>query len=177
MLFRSQQLDPLSPTAGSFIASAYLMARRFDEAFEEAKKTVELDPNNPFSREILAMSYGAKGNHTVAIAELEKIKPMLPTAEVIGGLGMEYALAGRRDDALKILTELKQMAQQQYISPFSVALVYVGLGDKDQAFAYLEKAREDQSEWMGWLQSCAMLDSLHADPRFADLVRRVGLGQ
>ena len=177
VLRRVQQLDPLSPTAGSFIASAYLMARRNDEAFEEAKKTVELDPNNPFSRELLASSYGAKGNHTVAIAELEKIKPMLPTAEVTGMLGMEYALAGRRDDALKMLAELKQMAQQQYVSPFSVALVYVGLGDKDQVFADLEKAREDQCEWMGWLQSTAILDPLRDDPRFADLVRRVGPSQ
>ncbi len=177
VLRRVQQLDPLSPIAGSFIASTYLMARRNDEAFREAQKALELDPNNPFSRELLAMAYGAKGNHAAAIVELEKVKPMLPTSQVVGALGLEYALAGRREDALKVLTELQQMAQQQYVSPFDVALVQVGLGDKDQAFAALEKAREDQSEWMGWLQSFAPLDSLRTDPRFADLVRRVGLSR
>lgn len=174
ILRRVQQLDPLSPIAGSFIVFNYLTARRFDEAFKEAQKSLELDPNNPFSRELLGMAYGAKGNHAAAIAELEKVKPMMPTSQVVGALGLEYALAGRREDALKTLTELKQMAQQQYVSPFDVALVYVGLGDKDQAFAYLEKAREDQSEFMGWLQTFAPLDPLRSDPRFQDLLRRTG---
>ena len=108
---------------------------------------------------------------------MEKIKPLLPTSQVVGILGMEYALADRRADALKTLAELNQMARQQYVSPFDVALVYIGLGDKDQAFAWLEKAREDQSEWLGWLNSDARLDSLRADPRFAELQRRVGLVQ
>lgn len=174
VLRRVQELDPLSPVAGSFIASAYLMAHRFDEALQESERTVALDPNNPFSREMLGMAYGAKGNHLMAIAELEKIKPVLPTAEVLGELGFEYALAGRRNEASKILAELKAMSQHQYVSPFSVAVVYVGLLDKDQAFVWLEKAREDQSEWMGWLQYPAFLDPIRDDPRFTELVRRVG---
>jgi tetratricopeptide (TPR) repeat protein len=174
VLRRIQQLDPLSATAGSFIASTYLMARRIDEALREAQRTVELDPNNPFSRQLLALSYSAKGVHTTAILELEKIKPLLPTSQVLGALGMEYALAGRRDEALKILAELKQMARQQYVSPFDVALVHVGLGDKDQAFAWLEKALADQSEWMGWINTDLRLDALRSDLRFTELVKRTG---
>ena len=175
VLRRVQQLDPLSPAAGSFMASIYMMARRFDEAVNTAQQALDLDPNNPFARELLGMAYGAKGNHAAAIAELEKVKLMMPISQVVGALGREYALAGRRDDALKTLSELQQMAQQQYVSPFDVAMVYVGLGDKDHAFAYLEKAREDQAEFMGWLQSFAPLDPLRSDPRFAELVRRVEL--
>jgi DNA-binding winged helix-turn-helix (wHTH) protein/TolB-like protein/cytochrome c-type biogenesis protein CcmH/NrfG len=175
VLRRVQQLDPLSPTAGSFIASTYMMARRFDEAVNAAQQALDLDPNNPFSREMLGLAYGTKGNYAAAIAELEKVKPLMPISQVVGALGWEYAMVGRRAEALKMLLELQQMAQQQYVSPFDVAMVYVGLGDKDQAFAYLEKAREDQCEWMGWLQYFAPLDSLRSDPRFADLARRVGL--
>jgi TolB-like protein/predicted Zn-dependent protease len=177
ILRRVQQLDPLSPIAGSFIASTYLMARRNDEALREAQQALALDPNNPFSREIVAAAYGAKGNHVQAIAEWEKVKPQLPVSSVMGPLGMEYALVGRHDDALKTLTELNQMAKQRYVSPFDIALVYTGLGDKDQAFAWLEKAREDQSEWMGWIGADARLDSLRTDPRFAELVKRVRLVQ
>jgi TolB-like protein/Tfp pilus assembly protein PilF len=177
ILRRVQQLDPLSPTAGSFIASTYWMARRNDEALREAQKAIELDPNNPFSREMLGVAYGAKGNHIEAIAELEKVRPMLPTSQVVGILGMEYALAGRRDDALRTLAELNQMARQQYVSPFDIALVYTALSDKDQAFEWLEKAREDQSEWMGWIGTDARLDSLRSDPRFAELLKRTGLTQ
>ena len=175
VLRRVQQLDPLSQTAGSFIASTYLMARRTDEALMEARKALELDPNDPLSRDILAMVYAAKGNHAEAIAELEKVRQQLPTSMVRGELGMEYALAGRRADALRTLAELKQMAREQYVSPFDVALVYTGLGDRDQAFAWLERARDDQSEWIGWINSDARLDPLRGDPRFADLLRCVGL--
>lgn len=175
VLRRVQQLDPLSQAAGCFIASTYLMARRNDEAFVEAQKALELDPNNPFARDLLGMVFAAKGNHAIAIAELEKVKQQIPTSMVAGQLGMEYALAGRRGDALKTLAELNQMARQQYTSPFDVALVYVGLSDKDQAFVWLEKAREDQAEWMGWISADARLDSLRSDPRFAELLKRTGL--
>jgi tetratricopeptide (TPR) repeat protein len=176
-LRRVQQLDPLSPAAGAFIASCYLMARRNDEALKEARQTLELDPNNPLSRMLLAMSYGAKGNHAGAIEELEKIKPLLPVSQTAGLLGLEYALAGRRDDAFKVLAEMNQMSKQQYVSPFDIALIYVGLGDKDQAFTWLEKAREDQSEWIGTIRWDARLDSLRADPRFGQLLKHVGAVQ
>jgi len=177
VLRRVQQLDPLSQAAGSFIASTYLMACRNDEAFMEAQKALELDPNNPFARDLLGMAYAAKGNHTAAIAELEKVKQQVPTSMVLGQLGMEYGLAGKKDNALKALAELNQLAKQQYASPFDVALVYVGLSDKDQAFAWLEKAREDQAEWIGWINSDARLNSLRSDPRFAELLHRVSLAR
>lgn len=173
-LRRVQQLDPLSPTAGSFIVWAYLIARRNDEALREAKKTLEIEPQNPFSRLMLALAESALGKRAEAIAELEKLKPMMPTSQLMGALGREYALAGRRDDALKALGELNQMAKQQYISPFDLALIYTALGDKDQAFAYLEKAREDQSEWLGLLDRDARLDSLRTDARLVGLLRHVG---
>jgi DNA-binding winged helix-turn-helix (wHTH) protein/TolB-like protein/predicted Zn-dependent protease len=177
VLRRIQQLDPLSPVAGSFISSTYLMARRNDEALRAAQQALDLDPNNPFSRSLLAASYSALGRHAEAISVLEKLKPELPTSQLLGALGLEYALAGRRDDALETIADIHQLTKQQYVSPFDVALVYTGLGDKDQAFTWLEKAREDQSEWMGWLSSDARFDSLRSDPRFADLLRRLGLAQ
>lgn len=172
ILRRVQQLDPLSPTAGAFIASSYLMARRNDEAEREARKALELDSNDPLSRVLLAMAYSAKGAHAEAIAELEKVKSTVPTSMLAGLLGLEYAWSYRRDDAQRMLAELNQMARRQYVSPFDVALVYVGLGDKDQAFVWLEKAREDQSEWIGTIKWDARLDSLRADPRFEDLLKR-----
>ena len=177
LLRRVQKLDPLSPITGSFIASIYLMARRPDEALDEAQKTLALDPNNPFSHLILASVYGAKENHTEAIAILETLKPQLPTSQTLGILGLEYARARRPGDALKVIAEMKQLAKHQYISPFDIGLIYTGLGDKDQAFEWLEKARLDQSEWIGWIGSDARLDSLRSDPRFDELLRRVGLVQ
>lgn len=177
VLRRVQQLDPLSPTAGSFIGVAYWMTRRYDAGLREVQQALTLDPNNPFSRVAFAQVYLAQGNALAAITEYEKVKPQMPTTQVLGELGMAYARAGRRVEALKLLSELQQRAPAQYVSPFYVALVHTGLGDKEQAFAALEKALADQSEFMGWLNLDARFDSLRDDPRFAELLRRVGLAQ
>lgn len=175
VLRQAQELDPLSPVIGQFIISHYYYNRQFDEALIEAQKTLQLDPNDPMSRGYLAFVYSAKGNHAEAIAILEDLKQKLPISQMLGQLGMEYALTGRRNDALKIIAMMNELSKQQYVSPYDLAVVYTALGDKDQAFAWLEKAREDQSEWMGWLRFDARFDSLRSDPRFADLQRRLGL--
>lgn len=175
VLRQAQELDPLSPVIGQFIISHYYYNRQFDEALIEAQKTLQLDPNDPMSRGYLAFVYSAKGNHAEAIAILEDLKQKLPISQMLGQLGMEYALMGRRNDALKIIAMMNELSKQQYVSPYDLAVVYTALGDKDQAFARLEKAREDQSEWMGWLRFDARFDSLRSDPRFADLQRRLGL--
>jgi len=92
-------------------------------------------------------------------------------------LGRAYALAGQRDKAQKALDELREMSKQRYVSPYLIAVVYAGLGDKDQAFAWLEKAYQDRSFFLIWLNVEPRFDSLRDDSRFADVVRRVGLPQ
>ncbi len=92
-------------------------------------------------------------------------------------MGRAYALAGQRDKAQKALDELREMSKQRYVSPYLIAVVYAGLGDKDQAFAWLEKAYQDRSFFLIWLNVEPRFDSLRDDSRFADVVRRVGLPQ
>lgn len=175
VLRRVQQLDPLSPMPGMLITGLYFIARQPDEALREAQKVVELDPHNPISRFYLAVNRGATSSPAQVIAELEELKPQLPTPELLVALGYFYALAGRHDKARKMIAELNQLATEQYVSPFGLALIYTGLGDKDQAFAYLERAREDQSDWVHALKVDPRMDSLRSDPRFNDLVRRAKL--
>jgi tetratricopeptide (TPR) repeat protein len=93
----------------------------------------------------------------------------------IATLGHAYAVAGKRDEALKILDELQRPAAQKYVSPFFVALIYAGLGEKDQAFAWLEKAYQERHPYMILIKVEPVFQSLHSDPRFADLTRRIGL--
>jgi Flp pilus assembly protein TadD len=95
----------------------------------------------------------------------------------VGGLGYVYAASGRRDEAQQVLDELKELAKRRYVSPFSVAGIYARLGDKDAAFEWLEKAYGDGAYGILFLKSAPEWDGLRSDPRFDDLVRRVGLPQ
>ncbi len=92
-----------------------------------------------------------------------------------GALAHAYAVAGKKGQATKLLNELKDLAKQRYVPAFHIATICAGLGDKEQAFAWLEKAYEEHSGWLIFLKIDPRLESLHSDPRFADLVRRIGL--
>ena len=103
--------------------------------------------------------------------ELEK-----DNGEIWSGLGHAYAISGKRAEAQKVLDHLKELSAHNYVAPYNVAVVYVGLGEKDQAFAWLNRAYADRSYYMAvYLTTDARLDSIRHDPRFADLLRRVGL--
>jgi len=97
------------------------------------------------------------------------------SAEVLSLIGYTYAVSGRLTEARKILEELLASSRERYISPYHVAMVYAGLGEQDKTFDWLEKAYEDREGRMTILKSVPEFDSLHSDPRYADMVRRVGL--
>jgi hypothetical protein len=92
-----------------------------------------------------------------------------------GALGHAYAVSGQKDRAQNAVAELKQLSKQRYVAPFEIATIYVGLGEKDQTFEWLEKAYLDHSPWLIWLNVDPRFDSLHGDPQYQDLRRRMGL--
>jgi Flp pilus assembly protein TadD len=98
-------------------------------------------------------------------------------SNALAGLGHAYAMSGKKAEARAVLAELKQRSQQEYVPADSIALVYTGLGEKDEAFTWLEKAYEDHAFKMAWLKVEPQWDSLRSDPRFADLLRRMRLTQ
>ena len=131
---------------------------------------------------------GSIGNHSCrwtrrltspgrwAIARLEKAAAVSPaSAAMQSALAHAYAVGGKRSEPKRILGQLLVMRQQRYVSPYEIAVIYVGLGEKDQAFRWLERAYQEHSSWLSYLNVESRLDPLHSDPRFAALVRRVGL--
>jgi tetratricopeptide (TPR) repeat protein len=156
----------------------YLYSRDYDRAVEQLLMTIELEPNFVTSYLYLGFAYEQKGMNDAAIAEFNKAvarssegrRPVMEAA-----LGHAYAVAGKRAEARRVLDGLKVAAQRRYISPYSIAVIYLGLGDKEHAFAWLNRACEDRDNWLIYLKVEPRLDPLRSDARFADLVRRIGL--
>jgi TolB-like protein/Tfp pilus assembly protein PilF len=172
------QVDPLSSGTNFGVASALVFDRRWDEAIVHLRKSIELDPNYWFHHSYLGRAYEQKGMMPEAIAEF-KLAFALDNqqSENWAGLAHAYAVSGRKDEAQKMLNDLTRKASEKnYVSPYSVAVIYAGLEDKDKSFLWLERAYSERSYYLPvYLTTDARLDWLHSDPRFKDLVRRIGL--
>jgi serine/threonine-protein kinase len=174
---RALELDPLSVPANAFVGLIYMKARQYDHAIEASRKAVDLDPNNPFAHWILARSLDARNELPESLAESEK------AASLSGGNQMyatqlTYAQA-RIGDVLKArqaVEKLVELSRKKYVSPHDIAVIYIGLGEKDSAFEWLEKAYRERNARLIEL-SDPVYDSLRSDPRFLDLVQRLGLPQ
>jgi len=170
---RAQELDPLSLLINGEVGMAYYFARQYDRAIEEDKKAAELDPNNSFARIGLTRSYIQIRKYEEAIATASKPEP--DDSYLLASLGEAYARSGKTAEAQKVIDKLNELTKQRYVPPYAVAWIYVGLGQKQQALDWLEKSYANREDTMIWLNSDPSLDDLRSEPRFQDLVRRVGL--
>jgi len=174
-LKRAQELDPLSLAINADVGNTYIQARQYDKAIEQLRKTVEMDQSFYFAHALLGMAYQMKGDFQDAIAEYQKARQLNDDPFVLALLGDIYAVSGRKDEALKILDQLKQLSKQRFVYAYGIALVYVGLGDKDQAFQWLEKSFQDHEARINRLKVDPLFDSVRSDARYADLIHRIGL--
>ena len=179
---RAQELDPVSTEELGGLGHAYLLMRRYDESIPHLQKALDLYPNAAFIRAQLAWSYAIKGMYPQALAEYDKIaEPDKAVAAenqlVADGLGWVYAVSGRRADAVKIAKEVEELSAHTYVDFYQLATIYAGLGNKDEAFRLLEKGYEEHSAGMIYLAIDPFWDNVRSDPRFADLLRRMGLPQ
>lgn len=166
---RAQEIDPISPWNSAFVL---FLARQYDDAILASKKTLELDPNFAIAHMIIGLSYVQKRRYEEGISELQKASAN-PDSRAL--LGYAYAVAGKRNEGQKIVSELEQSATEKYVSSFPLAVAYTGLGEKDRAFEALEKAYEERSWGMGTLRVNPVFDPIRSDPRFVALLRRVNL--
>ena len=172
------QIDPLSSGTNFGVASTLVLNRRWDEAIVHLRKAIELDPNYWFHRSYLGRAYEQKGMMPEALAEFKRAFELdNEQSENWAGLAHAYAASGRKDEAQRMLNDLmKRSSEKNHVSPYSVAIIYAGLGDSNKTFEWLERAFSERSYYLPvYLTTDARLDHLHSDPRFQDLVRRMGL--
>jgi TolB-like protein/class 3 adenylate cyclase/Flp pilus assembly protein TadD len=173
---RAQELDPLSLIINSLYGLMYFYNRCYDKTIEQGLKTLDIDPNFFWVFMGLGWCYEQKGMYEEAIAAFQNaVKLTGGGIGTLAALGHAYAISGKRNEAQTILDKLAIEAQQSYISPFDIALVYTGMGEIDHTFKWLEKAYEDRFGWLIWLNVEPKWDSIRLDPRFTDLLRRLSL--
>lgn len=171
---RGAALDPLSPGISLGLTYMLMFAHRYDEAIEPFKKAIELEPGFAAAHRFLARVYRLKGMGDLAVAEAERAVELGdPLGD--GVLALAYAGSGRKTEAAALLKTITEQAARSPARGVDVALVFAALGDKDRAFVWLEQASKDHDQWMPFLKVMPELDALRADPRFQDLVRRVGI--
>jgi tetratricopeptide (TPR) repeat protein len=173
---RGLALDPLDVAMNFHLGFQYWNARQYDQARAQLEMTLAMNPNHPDTNNILGLVYAQQGRYHEAIEVLQKSKE-LGSWDNRGFLGYVYAISGRRGDAQKVLAQLLDEAKQTYVSPYNIARIYVGLGEKEPAFGWLERAiaERDSNLTMPGLKVDTQFDHLHLDLRFADLLRRMGI--
>jgi tetratricopeptide (TPR) repeat protein len=180
---RAQELDPLSLAISTGVGRALFWARRYDEAINQLRKTLDKDPKYADTHWSLGLAYEQKRMYPEAIAAFQKAVEYSISADFAGGkpemvaaLAHAYAVSGNQVEAGKILRDLADRPEQQrYISPYSIALIYAGLGDRQRAFEWLDRAYQDRDESFIHLRVDPRLDNLRADPQFVERLRRINL--
>jgi serine/threonine-protein kinase len=173
---RTRELDPLSPLGKTAFGERLRNARQYDQAIEALKKALERDKNFPNTHLILGRVYAAKGQYAEAIAAYqEAIRLGGDTSSTEIYLGAAYALGSERERAQAILKRLQ--TNNQYVSPAQLTVLYAALGEREQAFTSLERAYAARDLQLKFLGVDPAYDSLRGDPRFQDLLRRLGLSQ
>jgi tetratricopeptide (TPR) repeat protein len=170
---RARELDPLSLVVNMTLGRAYIYGRHYDRGIEQCRKAMELDPNFAPAHWCIGLAYVGKEMYRQAIAEFQNAAALGEGPLALGALGYAYARAGDTKEARTVLQRLTMPSPQIYRSPWEIALVYVGLGEKERAFEWLNRAYEQRD--LAALKLHPLLATLRSDPRFQDLIRRVGL--
>ena len=172
---RAEELDPLSSIIGTNLGDMLVLARRYDEAIAQYKRTLVRDPNFAYAHAAVSRAYAAKGMYPEAIAETRRYIELSPDAVGEGILGLWLAKSGKRDEALKLLAELKQASTRKYVQNYDFALIYIGLGDKAEALNHLEKHMLSRGETASTYAVAPELDEFRSEPRFKAMLKRMNL--
>lgn len=169
---RAQELDPLSVPINTDIGFELYYARRYEEAISHLRSVLQTSPKFPLAHLWLGRAYEQKGMYPEAIAEFEQAGTALKDWPVIiAAAGHTYGRWGHKSDATAALRRMNELMKEEYVTPYGTALIFAGLDDKEQAIQWLQKAYEDRSHWLVWLNLDPRFDNVRSDPRFQELLQ------
>jgi TolB-like protein/DNA-binding winged helix-turn-helix (wHTH) protein/Flp pilus assembly protein TadD len=175
---RALELEPTSLVMNAFMGGALYFAGRYDEAIEQCRRTIEMDPNFAVAHWYAGLAYEQKRRYDDAISEFRKAIALSGNCPLmLAALGQAYAAANHRVEAVRILDELKERSTHRYVSSYEVAAIYCALGERERAFQLLESAYREHGFHLVYLTVWPQFAALRADPRFQDLVQRLGLAR
>lgn len=174
---RGHALDPLSPPNNNAIGVSLHWAGQTDRAIAQFLDVLEMNPKYPVSQSFLAEAYVQAGDLGAAIATIEETKPETMDPQALAVAGYVYARAGKREKALAILSEFEKRTAIGNVSALNFAQIYASLGDNEHAFTWLDKALDERAIWLPFLKVDVKFDSLRSDPRFSELLRKVGFSE
>jgi DNA-binding winged helix-turn-helix (wHTH) protein/TolB-like protein/Tfp pilus assembly protein PilF len=172
---RTEELEPLSFVASSHLGWIYYLSGQNDKAIEQCRKILEFDPSSFPARRYLGLAYEAKGMYPEAIAEFQKGVKLSGSPLMHALLGHAYAASGKTAEAKQVVSDLQQLQGQRYVSPYTVAAIYAGLGDEEQAFKWLEDAVEGRDIWLMNLKVDPVFAKLRSKRQFTDILARIRL--
>ena len=171
----AQKLDPLSPLINASMAYPFYFSRQYDQAINELLAALEIDFYFPLTHKLLGDTYVEQGKYADAITEYQKTTDLLGRHPVqLAYLGRAYALSGKKDEAVNLIRELDQLSKDNYVSPTSAAVVYMGLGEEDRVFELLEEAYRERCNNLVFINVHPAFDKLRSDTRFISLIQRMG---
>jgi tetratricopeptide (TPR) repeat protein len=157
------------------LGDSFYFTRQYEQAIEQYRRAIGVEPKLYWSHLMLGCAYEQQGKSPEAIAELNRALRLNDSPQVLASLGHAYAKSGQRDETQKVIADLQEIGKRRYVSPYDLATIYAGLGEKERTLAWLERAYEDRSGWLAlWLKVDPKFDLLRSDPRFRDLLRRIG---
>ena len=175
---RGVELNPANPENYVYLGGfGYYLEGRFDEAIAQIKKGLDIDPNFLLGQLFLASAYAVKGMYSEAIAQADKLISAWPTLEDVqtfSFLGWVNAVSGRQEEARTFLSRMLDLRARRYVDPYLIGAVYAGLGEKDKAFEWLTKAYEEHAGQILWIKVDPWFENLRSDPRFKELLKKVG---
>ena len=171
---QAQTIEPVSLSIATDVGEILYWARQYDRAVDQLRGVLQIEPDFPMARNILGLAYLKTGDRLQAVEELEAARRLSPGPRTISTLAYGYGAAGLRAKAEATLAELRDLSRQRYTSAFALAVAYAGSGDTEQALSELEIAFVERSDTMAVLRVYPVLDSLRNEPRFKDLLARVG---
>ena len=173
---RALELDRVGLVINLHLGWHYLFARQYDLAIDQFQRTLEMDRGYGLAHWYLGQAYGRKAMYREALAELNKATDLRKqNVGVKAEIGHIHAISGKKGAAQKVIKELTQLSDRKYVSSYHVALVHTGLGETDRAFECLENACKERSDSLVYLKIDPRLDDLRTDPRFSNLLQRIGL--